>query len=85
MRNISGKSFEIWTSGSGGNVIKRHFLSRALTAPSFGGVEPSEQFLEGVTSNNSMIFFEFGPVIQQGMSLNDIYYLELWRPYCSAD
>ena len=33
MRNNYAKLFRIWTSGSGGNVIKRHFLSRALAAP----------------------------------------------------
>ena len=40
MRNNSLKLFRIWISGSGGNVIKRHFLSRALAAPLFGGAEP---------------------------------------------
>ena len=30
----------IWTSGSGGNVTKRHFLSRALAASLVGGAEP---------------------------------------------
>ena len=30
MRNNPVKLFWIWTSGSGGNVVKRHFLSRAL-------------------------------------------------------
>ena len=33
-----------WTSGSGENVIKRHFLFRALAAPLFGGAEPFVQF-----------------------------------------
>ena len=40
MKNNFMKLFLIWTSGSGGNVIKIHFLSRALTAPLFGGDEP---------------------------------------------
>ena len=44
MRNNSVKSFLIWTSGSGGNVIKRHFLSRALSTPLFGGGESFVQF-----------------------------------------
>ena len=44
MRNNSVKLFLIWTSGSGVNVIKRHFLSRALAAPLFGGVEPFVHF-----------------------------------------
>ena len=44
MRNNSVKLFSIWTSGSGGNVIKRHFLSRPLAAPLFVGAEPFVQF-----------------------------------------
>ena len=36
--------FLIRNSGSGGNTIKRHFLSRALVAPSFVGTEPFVQF-----------------------------------------
>ena len=32
MRNYFVKLFWIWTSGSEGNVIKRHFLNRALAA-----------------------------------------------------
>ena len=43
MRNNS-VIFLIRTSGSGANAIKRHFLSRALAAPSFVGVEPFAQF-----------------------------------------
>ena len=45
IRNNSVKLFLIWTSGSGGNVFKRHFLSRGLAAPLFGGAEPFVQFL----------------------------------------
>ena len=45
MRNNSAKLFKIWTSGSGGNVIKTFLLiSRALAAPLFGGAEPYVQF-----------------------------------------
>ena len=47
MRNISVKLFRIWTSCSGGNDIKRHFLSRALAAPLFGGAEPFCYFGRG--------------------------------------
>ena len=36
--------FKIRNSGSGGNTIKRHFLSRALVAPAFVGAEPFVQF-----------------------------------------
>ena len=32
MRNNAVKLFSILTSGSGGNSVKRHFLSRALAA-----------------------------------------------------
>ena len=35
--------------------------------------------------NNSVIFFKFGPVVQEEMSLKDISYLELWQPLCSAE
>ena len=38
MGNIHVKLYGIWTSGSGGNAIKRHVLSRALAAPLFDGV-----------------------------------------------
>ena len=30
-------------------------------------------------------YFEFGPVVQEEMSLKGISYLELWRPFCSAE
>ena len=39
MENIHVKLQEIWTSVSGGSVIKRHFLSRALAAPLFSGLK----------------------------------------------
>ena len=45
----------IWTSGSGGNVIKRNFLSRALSATLFDGAEPFFAILvEGIMRNNSV-------------------------------
>ena len=34
--------YEIWTSGSG-DVVYRHFLSRALAARLFSGLEPFVQ------------------------------------------
>ena len=37
---------EIWTSGSGGDAVKSHFLSRALAAPLFSGLEPFVQCLK---------------------------------------
>ena len=33
MWNISVKLFQIWTSGSGEDVVYRHFSSRALVTP----------------------------------------------------
>ena len=44
IRNHSVKSFCIWTSGSRETVIKRHYLSKPLTAPLFGGAKPLVQF-----------------------------------------
>ena len=44
MRNNSVKICCFWTSGSGGNGIKRYFLSRALAATLFDGAEPFVQF-----------------------------------------
>ena len=54
MRNNSLKLFRIWTSGSGENVIKRLFISRAMTAPLFGGAEPFVILEEGIKRNNSV-------------------------------
>ena len=42
--NINMNLYEIWTSGSGRNVVYRHFVSRALAAPSFSGLEPFVQY-----------------------------------------
>ena len=44
MGNIHMKLYEIWTSGSGGDVALRHFLSRSLAAPLFSGLEPFVQY-----------------------------------------
>ena len=33
---------------------------------------------EGIMRNNSVNFFEFGPVVQEEMLFKDISYLELW-------
>ena len=44
MGTIHVKLYGIWTSGSEGDVVKRHFLSRALAAPLFSGQDPSVQF-----------------------------------------
>ena len=44
IRNNSVKLFRFWTSDSKENVIKRHYLSKALTAPLFGGAKSFKQF-----------------------------------------
>ena len=44
MGNFHVKCYGIWTSGSEGDVVKRHFLCRALAAPLFSGQEPFVQF-----------------------------------------
>ena len=44
IRNNSVKLFSIWISGSREGVIKRHYLSKALTAPLFGGAKTFVQF-----------------------------------------
>ena len=44
MRNNSVKLFLIWTSGLGGDVLSKHFLSRALAAQMFSGAESFVQF-----------------------------------------
>ena len=58
------KLFWIWTSDSGGDVFKKHFLSRALVAPLFSGAEPlcnfgirhyEEQFCE-IILNLDLLF-----------------------------
>ena len=41
--NIHVNLYEIWTGGSG-DVVLRHFLSRALAAPLFSGLKPFVQF-----------------------------------------
>ena len=49
MENIHTKLYEICTSGSGGDVILRHSLSRAMAAPRI--IE------EGIMRNTPVIFF----------------------------
>ena len=45
--NIHVKLYEVWTSGLGGDVVKRYFLSGALAAPLFRGAEPFVLFSRG--------------------------------------
>ena len=35
--------------------------------------------VKGIMRNNSVIFFQLGPAVQEGMPLKDISYLELWQ------
>ena len=44
IRNNSVKLFRIWTSGSRENVIKTHYLSKALKTPLFSGAKAFVQF-----------------------------------------
>ena len=60
MGTIHVKLYGIWTSGSEGDVVRRHFLSGALAAPLFSRQELSVQFLiEGIMRNNSVKSFCF--------------------------
>ena len=58
MGNNSGKLILIWTSGTGRNVIKRNFLSRALASPF---VQSSRSIcailVNGIMGNNSLNLF----------------------------
>ena len=53
MGKIHVKLYGIRTSGSK-DVVKRHFLSRALTAPLFNRPKAFVHFLEGIMRNNSV-------------------------------
>ena len=64
------KLFLIWSSG-------RSFVQRSKTICAI--------YAEGIMRNNSVKLFEFGPVVQGEMRFKDISYLELWRPFCSAE
>ena len=80
--NIHVKLYEIWTCGSGGNVVWRHFLSKTLAVPLFSGLEPFAILEEGTTLWN---YFEFGPVVQEEEPFKGVSYSELWQPICSAE
>ena len=57
MGNIHVKLYEVWTSGLGGDVVKRYFLSGALAAPLFRERNHLCNFLEGIMRNNSVKLF----------------------------
>ena len=64
------KIFLIWSSGG-------PFVQRS------GTICPT--LVDGIIRNNSVKLFEFGPVVQEEMPFKYISYLELWRPFCSAE
>ena len=53
MGNIHVKLYEIWTNGSG-DVVSRHFFSRALAAPLFSGLEPFVQYWKKASSGTTL-------------------------------
>ena len=62
------------------------FLSEALAVLLFCAVEPFMQFWKRASWGISMwSYMEFRPVVQKEMPFQDISYLELWQPLCSAD
>ena len=86
MGNIHVKLYEVWTSGLGGDVVKRYFLSGALAVPLFSGAEPFVQFSRGYYEKQFCeIYFEFGQMVPEEMSFKDISYLGLWWSFCSAE
>ena len=54
----------------------------ALVAMLFSQAEPSDQQHEDHFCEIN--YYDFGPVVQE-ISFEDILYLELWRPFCSAE
>ena len=57
--------FLIRTSGSGGDVVLKQFLSRVLFVILFSRVEPI--LADDIMRNGSVKLFEFGPVVQEKM------------------
>ena len=55
MMNNSVKLFRIWTSFSGGNVVLRHFLSRALAVQHCGTI--CANLVVYIMRNNSLKLF----------------------------
>ena len=64
------KDIPIWSTG--GHFVQRRGTNCAI-------------LVEGIKGNNSMKLFEFETVVQEEMSFKDISYLEIWRPFCSAE
>ena len=58
------------------------FLIRSSGGPF---VQQSKILVKGIMRNNSVNYFKFEPVVQEGMSLKDISYLGLWQPLCSVE
>ena len=63
------KIYLVWSSG--GPYVQR---SRTICAI----------LVEGIMKNNSVNYFEFGPVVQEQL-FKDISYLEFLQPFCSAE
>ena len=53
-----------------------------MTGPLISGV--CEILVEYIMRNNSFIYFDFGPVVQE-MSVKVILYLDLSQPLCSME
>ena len=83
---IHVKLYEIWTSGSGGDVVNRHFLSIPLATPLFSGLEPFLQFWKkALWAKILWNYFEFGSTVQKEMPFQGITYLALWQLLCLVD
>ena len=77
MGNIHVKLYEVWTSGLGGDVVKRYFLSGALAAPLFRGAEPFVLFSRGYYEE------QFCEII---LNLDKWFRRRcLWWSFCSAE
>ena len=85
MRNDSVKLFQIWTSGSGGDVIDRYFFFGALAALLFSRGNHKCNFGKGYYEEQFSGIFEFRPVVMEEMLFEDISYLELCQPFCSEE
>ena len=63
----------------------KDFLSGALALLLFSGAKPFKQFWKRASLKTfKWSYMKFGPVVQEEMSFEDITYIELWQPFCSA-
>ena len=65
-----------WSCGSGGDVVNDMYFYLELWRP-FCSVKRKHLYnlVEGIFRNSSVIFSKFGLVVQEEMSLKNIYYL----------